>query len=257
MTRQLDVDRVLEDWLAEGPSRLPDRAVQETIGQLDNIKQRKLWWLPGGERVNRILPVTGIAATLIVAVVALVSLYGRSDVGGPTGTPFTSERHAYTVILPVGWTHEERPGTWELGTFFDANTPAGVDYFEDLNKDGEVTLFAYLANQPIPETMSFDEWAAGHDAATAQGAPCFVLQGGFESAAVDGETARVGVNYCPDFQGGFETRGAWTTVQVLVAHAGRGYAIYFWPGPGPGSTMPLTELRAMASDWLSRFSFTD
>jgi hypothetical protein len=257
MTRQLDVDRVLEDWLAEGPSRLPDRVIHETIGQLDNIKQRRLWWLPGSERMQRlIMPVSGVAATLVVAMVAIASLYGGFGSGRPSGTPFTSERHAYTVILPDGWTREERPGTWELGTFFDANMPAGVDYFEDLNEDGAVVLFAYLARQAIPDTMSFEEWAAGHDAANAQAVPSFVQQGGFESATVDGETARVGVHR-GEYQGGFDVSGPWTTFQVLVAHGGHGYAIYFWPGPGPGSDMPLSELRAMATDWLSRFSFTD
>jgi hypothetical protein len=258
MTPQLDVDRVLEDWLAEGPSRLPDRVLRATVDQLDEIKQRRLWWLPGSERMHRIiLPVTGVAAALVVAVVTLVSLNGGPGPGGPPGTPYTSERHAYTVVLPDGWTRDERPGTWGLGTFFEANTPAGVDYFEDLNQDGEVTLFAYLASQSIPDTMTFDAWAAGHDAANAQAVPCFKQQGRFEAATVDGETARVGVHRCDDYEGGFDTRGAWTTVQVLVAHDGLGYAIYFWPGPGPGSDMPLADLRAMANDWLSRFSFTD
>ena len=31
MTSELDVDRVLEDWLAEGPSRLPDRVITRPL----------------------------------------------------------------------------------------------------------------------------------------------------------------------------------------------------------------------------------
>jgi hypothetical protein len=104
--------------------------------------------------------------------------------------------------------------------------------------------------------MTFEQWAAGHDAANAEAQPTFVQLGSYESATVGGETARVGVHR-GEFQGGFDVSAPWTTVQVLVEHAGRGYAIYFWPGPGPGSDMPLPELQARATDWLSRFSFTD
>ncbi len=53
MTSQLDADRVLEDWLAQGPSQLPERAIHETIGRLDSVRQRKPSRLPGSERMNR------------------------------------------------------------------------------------------------------------------------------------------------------------------------------------------------------------
>ena len=207
-----------------------------------------------------LLTATGIAAAIAIVAVALPLFLGRSSVGGPPdGVSFTSERHGYTVVLPIGpdgWIREERSGTWELGDFIEANSPAGLDYFEDRNEDGSVALFAYLASQPIPETMSFEEWAAGHDAANAEAQPSFVQQGSFEGATVGGETARVGIHR-GDYQGGFDAGGSWTTVQVLLEHGGRGYAIYFWPGPGPGSEVPLADLQAMATDWLSRFSFTN
>jgi len=260
MTRQRpDPDRVLEDWLAEGPSRLPDRIVQATVDQLDDIRQRRSWWPPGSERMTRIIaPIAGAAAVLIVAVLAVTSYFGRSNVGAPTGTPFTSDRYAYTVVLPDGWTRDERPGTWaDVGAFFDANSGAGVDYFEDLDPGGEVAMFAYVSRQPIPAGMSFDAWAALIDSATAAAEPCFERQGAFESATVDGETGRVGTFTCPDFQGGFDVSGPWTTVQVLIPHGGRGYAIYFWPGPGPGSQVPLATLRVQVADWLARWSFTN
>jgi hypothetical protein len=37
MTSQPDVDRALEDWLAQGPSRLPDRVITVTVDQLDCV----------------------------------------------------------------------------------------------------------------------------------------------------------------------------------------------------------------------------
>jgi hypothetical protein len=258
MTSQLDADRVLEDWLAQGPSQLPERAIHETIGRLDHVRQRKPSRLPGSERMNRlILSATAIAAAVMVAVVALGPLDGGPPVGGPSGVAFTSERHGYTVILPADrWYREERPGTWELGEFFDANSDSGVDYFEDQvsTLGPPPTWYVYLASQAIPESISFEEWVASHDAATDREQPCFELLGGYETRQVAGETARIGTYRCEQFG---EQLVPWTTVQILFAHGSRGYAIYVWPVE-MGASMPrVAEIQAAADDWLARFSFND
>ena len=253
MNRQPDVDRVLEDWLAEGPSRLPDRVVRQTIDQLDTFKQRKPGWLPGSERMQRLLlPAAGLAAVLAVVVVTYASRNGFS-VGGPSGSPFTSARHGYTVVLPAGqWTFAERPGTWGQGEFFDANSGSGVDYYERLDRKYGPPLYVYLASQPIPTGMTFEAWAATHDAANEGEVACFEPTGGFETPQVGGERARASVQRCDRF----DFAGAWETAQTLVAHNGRGYAIYVWP-VDRGSAMPTpSELKAEALDWLSGFSFT-
>lgn len=258
MTRQLDMDRVLDDWLAHGPSQLPERAIQETIGRLDDIRQRKPSWLPGSERMNRlVLSATAVAAAIIVAVVALGPINGDPPVGGPPGVTFNSERHGYTVVLPGdSWYREERPGTWELGEFFDANTDSGVDYFEALDSTSgrAATWYVYLASQEIPDGMSFEEWAASHDAATDGEQPCFQQLGSYERRALNGETARIGTYHCEEFG---QELVPWTTVQTLVAHRGRGYAIYVWPVQTGPRMPPVPEIQAFADNWLARFSFND
>ena len=261
MTSELDVDRVLEDWLARGPSRLPDRVMTETVEQLDHIKRRRYLLPPGRERMTRLLLAgTGIAAALVAAAIGFTALTGGGDVGGPTGVTYTSDRHGYSVFLPDGWTIEERPGTWEVGEFFDANSEDGVDYFEDVNADGIPTLYVYLASQDIPDGMSFDEWVARHDVATTGYQPCFKLVGSSESRLVDGENARVGTYQCDDFE---DTGIPYTGVQTLVAHDGRGYAIYVWPAPLPGfqpagwEYQSTSELQAEAAEWLAAFEFID
>jgi uncharacterized protein YbdZ (MbtH family) len=261
MTSELDVDRVLEDWLAQGPSRLPDRVITDTTEQLDHIKRRRYVLPLGRERMTRLLIAgTGLAAALIAAVVGFATLTGGDGVGVPDGVTYTSDRHAYSVFLPDGWTVEERPGSWDVGEFFDANSDDGVDYFEDVNTEGTPTLYVYLASQDIPEGMSFNEWVARHDVATASEQPCFALVGSHESRRVDGETARVGTYECDDFDG----RGTqYTGVQTLVAHDGRGYAIYVWPAPLPGfqpagwEYQSTSELQAAAAQWLDRLEFTN
>jgi hypothetical protein len=257
MTRQPDIDRVLEDWLADGPSRLPDRVFRATVGQLDHVKQRKLSWLPGSERMTRIiLPITGVAAALIVAVVALVSLYGGPNVGAPAGVKFMSDRHAYSVILSDGWTVEERPGTWILGTFFDANTNSGVDYFERRDADLGAPLNLYIASQPIPAGMSVDEWMATHDDANDLEFPCFNLVATFPTVTVDGEPARQQAHRCEDFFGSGDD-GALMGIQTLASHNGRGYAIYVWPELTGVAMPPVETLQAEAQAWLAHFTFND
>lgn len=254
MTRPLDIDRVLEDWLAEGPSRFPDTALQATIDRLDDIRQRRPTRLPRSARMNRlILSATGIAAALILAVVGFTSFNGGSRVGGPPGTDHTSERHGYSVFLPEGWTVEERPGTWGLGEFFEANTESGVDYFERLDPNDGPPLYVYLSSQPIPAAMTFDAWVATHDAATRAAQPCFNVLGPTEDGVVDGEHARIVVHGCEDF----DELGAWTTVQTMVAHGGRGYAIYAWPVARGDAMPPPDELKVEAARWLSQFRFSD
>jgi hypothetical protein len=257
MTGQFDADRVLEDWLAEGPDRLPDRVVNATVAQLDDIKQRRPSWLPGRIRMNRfILPATGVAAALVIGAMALTSFLRGPGVGGPPGTPFTSERHGYTVVLPEGWTVEERPGTWLPGDFFDAGTDSGVDYFERSDPDQGPRLNGYLASQPIPSGLSFDEWAATHDDANEAEHPCFDVLATYPDVSVDGEPARQQAHHCETFFGEGDD-GALTGIQTLFVREGLGYAVYLWPTDTGVAMPPLPDLRAEAQAWLARFAFTD
>ena len=41
MTRHLDVDRALDEWLAEGPSQLPDHVIDGIVRQLNQTNQRR------------------------------------------------------------------------------------------------------------------------------------------------------------------------------------------------------------------------
>ncbi len=258
MTRQFDIDRVLEDWFAEGPSQFPERAAWETIERLGNIQQRRSSRLPGSQRMHRLmLSAAAVAAAVIAVVVAIGSPDRNPQVGAPSGIAFVSERHGYTVTLPQNlWRREERSGAWALGEFFDANTPSGVDYFEALDETPTraPTLYVYLASQAIPGGMTFDEWAASHDAATDREQPCFGLLGNYERRRVAGEMARIGTHRCDDFDG---EGNAWVTVQTLVAHNGRGYAIYVWPIQQGLGMPPIRDIQTAATDWLARFSFND
>jgi hypothetical protein len=256
MNRPADVDQILTDWLAEGPSQLPDHAINNLVRQLDDTKRRGSSWLPRRETMTRLLvSVGGVAAALIVAAVGIAYFYGPLGPGGPTGPVHTSERHGYSVVLPDdSWGVIERQGRWlGVGTAFDSESP-GVDLFDRTDPEPRTLISVWVTSQPLPEGMSFDEWMDAHDRSNQVVHACFRQEGSYEYRTVDGERARIGVHHCPDWGG---PGIGWATVQVLVAHEGRAYAAYLWPEEDPEMESLFGDLKAQGLRWLSRFSFTD
>ena len=198
--------------------------------------------------------IAALASVLVAAVLGVSYLLGPGNLLGVVGPLHVSERHGYAWRLPdQSWSVTEFPGEWEVGAFLDVESP-GSDYFETSElPPRKVLVYAWLASQAIPASMSFDGWLYLQDGVTAASASCFQLQGAYEQVQVANETARFGVYYCPNF---LDSGVGWATVQVLFAHEGRGYAIYFWPEQEP-DTPPMEQVRSAALRWLSQFDFTD
>jgi hypothetical protein len=121
MTRQLDIDRLLEDWMSDLPNRLPDRLIDVVVDELDRTPQWKRFGLPWRDQMNRmVIALGGAAAVLVVAVLALALYFNQpGGVGGlpspspsptaeatsvPTAVPTASPRSTSTPAagLPVG-----------------------------------------------------------------------------------------------------------------------------------------------------------
>jgi hypothetical protein len=259
MTRHFDVDRALEDWLAEGPSQLPDRAIEAIVRQLDQTQQRKHWWLPGREPMNRmILTIGGVAAAIALTLVAFGMYFGLNTgapgVGGapsptptvqptvaptpvptePDGVLYTSERHGYSLLLPDdSWKVVEKFGTWPLGTTFNEDGP-GVDNV--LRNDAASEAWILINSQPVPSGTTLEQWSIDYQSANERRWPeCRVER--TESAVLDGETARL-THVC-------EINGA---INVSALHGGRAYTIRVF---GSDSN------RTIIDEWISRFRFTD
>jgi hypothetical protein len=254
MTRQLDVDRLIEDWLTEGPVEMPARALDGIFDHLANTRQRRPWRLPGSVRMHRVIySVTGVAAAVLVAVVALISFSnGTNEPAGPSASPFTSERHGYTLTLPDDrWRVQERVGRWEIGNFFLSDSE-GVDHVQRLADDGSVVEsgnLVYLSSQAIPEGLPYDEWLESHDRSRARDQACFEQQGPYRQTFVDGEQVRLGDYICDAFE------VPWPVVEAVFGHEGRGYVVYVMPYD-TADAIPLENLRLELADWLGRFSFT-
>ena len=91
MSRQFDVDRNLETWLTDGPTRMPEHMVSSIVTQLEETHQRKHLWLPGREQMNRMM--VAVAGTAAIGLLAVVGLYfvghgrGIGNQATPTDTP--------------------------------------------------------------------------------------------------------------------------------------------------------------------------
>lgn len=85
MNQRSDIDRVLEVWMADGPSAISDRVVDVVAARIGVQRQRRAWPFPW--RTNMTAPIklaAALAAVLIVAVAgfALFARPSGSNVGG-------------------------------------------------------------------------------------------------------------------------------------------------------------------------------
>ena len=142
MTRHLDFDRALEEWLMDGPSQLPDRLVDAIVNQLDHTKQRRPSWLPGRYEMNRtLLALGGIAAAVVLVAVAGAMFVGlnanRPGLGGqptPTASPRPSPTSAVSPTVeptvptsPTATPQSDPEGVLAPGTYAAHPLPAPND----------------------------------------------------------------------------------------------------------------------------------
>lgn len=90
MTKQFDFDQLLDSWLADGPSELPDQAASRIVQSIDD-NERRLSWLPRRETMNRLVVAAGsVAAIVLVAVIGFGIVSGGRTSGpgvAPSPTP--------------------------------------------------------------------------------------------------------------------------------------------------------------------------
>ena len=112
MSTQFDFDQLLNSWLADGPSELPDQAISRIVQSIGD-NERRLSWLPRRETMNRLVVAAGsVAAIVLVAVIGfgIVSGGGTSSPGAaPSPTPTPS---------PTSAPSELTEGAIEPGRYF-------------------------------------------------------------------------------------------------------------------------------------------
>jgi hypothetical protein len=104
MNQRSDIDRVLQIWLADGPSVMPDRIVDVVADRISVQRQRRAWPFQGRTTVTTpIKLIAALAAALVVAVVGYNLLPSQGGVGGQATPPSTAApTTAPTTAPPSG-----------------------------------------------------------------------------------------------------------------------------------------------------------
>ncbi len=87
MTSERDTERLLDEWLSDGPTVAADRVIDNVAGRIGRQSQRPAWLVSWRESpVNSYLkPILGVAAVIVVVVAGLAILGGPSvfNIGAP------------------------------------------------------------------------------------------------------------------------------------------------------------------------------
>jgi hypothetical protein len=101
MTRDRDLDSILDEWFADGPARVADRVIDDALRTIDHTRQAR-----GGLRLARYAQMNGTLRLVAVAVAALVVVaigaglivrYSPAQIGAPTVTPTVSASPSATT----------------------------------------------------------------------------------------------------------------------------------------------------------------
>jgi hypothetical protein len=234
MTAHNDLDRQLDAFLLDGPTRLPDSSFDAVRDRTEQTPQRVVigpWRVP---TLNKLVPI-GLGAAAVIGVLFLGSQFigsPSSNVGGPASqspasTPptaaaasvepsqpasppplnqsFTSTVHGISVSYPEGWTPRAATEPWTDRPGVPQFLHPGFDVLKDPVHDGE--LFLWITSRPIGDSTP-EDWVA----ATMAGWRCTTT----EPIDVDGATGLIGATGCYEL--------------AAVTTAGRGYEIGLYTG---------------------------
>jgi hypothetical protein len=128
MTRDPDIERVLERWLSDGPAHMPDHVFSAVVDRVDRTPQRRLaGLLTRYAHMPANLRLTAVAATIVVFIGALgaYALLRPSDanVGGPGPTPIATPLPASPTATPP----PIADGTYTLPPFQVADLTAMIN----------------------------------------------------------------------------------------------------------------------------------
>ena len=147
MTGRIEVERILDAFLAPENDRLPDRVIEASLSEIARTPQRHAlrvpWRLPEMNTFARAAALLVVAAIAFGAVTLLVGRNG--EVGGPSpassatpepstparsGPPlpaldatFNSPTYGYQIRYPTGWTVTPAAAPWPLGTNYGPGDP--------------------------------------------------------------------------------------------------------------------------------------
>jgi hypothetical protein len=84
MTSQRDIERILDNWLRDGPDDVADRVIDAVADRIEHQSQRPAWqvhWRDSHVTTN-LKPLAAVAAVIVVAIAGLAVIVGLTSRGG-------------------------------------------------------------------------------------------------------------------------------------------------------------------------------
>jgi hypothetical protein len=98
MTRDRDIERVLDGWFADGPTSMPDRFFDGVLDRVDRTSQRRLAGL-----TTRLLPMnTNIRLVAAIAAVVAIALAAAISIGSPKPPPIPQSSPSPSPVASGG-----------------------------------------------------------------------------------------------------------------------------------------------------------
>lgn len=113
MKQRSDIDRVLEVWMSDGPTAIPDRVVDVVAARIGVQRQRRTWPFQRRTTVTPLKLSAGAAAVLVV-VVGYNLLSPQAGVGGPRPSPVVTSAvppaPSASAVFPPWWETDRADG---------------------------------------------------------------------------------------------------------------------------------------------------
>ncbi len=152
MTRDHELDRILDQWFTLGAEGAPEGAVDRALAIAWTTPQSVPFGRRGSSGSWAWLPRIGVRvgiALLLVALAATAVMIGTRP--RPTTITFSSERYGYRLTLGTDWTIERATEDWSLAQPWDA--PPAADRFV---RDGQ--RFAVVSRRAVDDATA-DHWS--------------------------------------------------------------------------------------------------
>lgn len=185
MTRERDMERLLDTWFRDGPTEAPDRIIDAVADQIGRQSQRPAWRLHWRHiPMNSTFKLaTAVALLTVVAVVGYTLLPksptadgssgdGSTSIDGTWVTTFTKEDLAASPALAdKSEINDGNWGAWTLTflngrvSYVQSNSVTGSLGSGTFTTDGDGVVMVFDTGDAVGETYGF-RWSTSNDVLT-------------------------------------------------------------------------------------------
>jgi hypothetical protein len=135
MTRDQDIERVLDRWFTEGPTQMPSRFFDETLDRIDRIPPERLVGLR--TRLSAMNPILRFAAAAVVLAVAGLGAVALTQTAGVGNSPPTGSG-LVPAALQAEWSPTGHPRQY---AFLHGTTEGFADGLDIIVSQSTITIY--------------------------------------------------------------------------------------------------------------------